>query len=106
MPIIVINGPSKAANRLMGDSLRNTAISSGGGALLIDDHMDGEARHHLEKIIAGDKFIEGTEAGKVNWKSRAAVVLIGKAEKRIDEFEAICPGFTKQLGPVSRMNLT
>lgn len=103
MPIIVINGPDKSANSLLANSLRNTAISSGNGALLINDNLDGDAVHHLEKIIAADPFVKGTDAEKVKWKKDPAIILVGSGEKRLAEFEKICPGFTKKFGPVSKM---
>lgn len=101
--IVVISGPAKSGKSLLANSLRNTAISNGRGALLIDDHSDGDAIHHLEKIIVADRFVPGTKAEDVRWKNDPAIVLVNAGEKRLDEFEKICPGFTKKFGPVSRM---
>jgi hypothetical protein len=101
--ITVIEGPPESGKSLLANSLRNAAISSGRGALLIDDHADGEARHHLEKIIAGDVFVPGTPAEAVRWKNDPQVVLVNSGEQRLAEFESICPGFTKRFGPVSRI---
>jgi hypothetical protein len=101
--ITVIEGPPKSGKSVLANSLRNSAISSGRGAMLIDDHADGEARHHLEKIIAGDVFVPGTPAVDVRWKNDPHVILVNSGEQRLEEFESICPGFTKKLGPVSRV---
>lgn len=102
--ITVIEGPPQSGKSVLANSLRNAAISSGRGALLIDDHADGEARHHLEKIIAGDVFVTGTPAGEVRWKNSPHVILVNSGEQRLAEFESICPGFTEKFGPVSRLN--
>lgn len=106
MTILLIKGPPKSGKSLLANSLRNTAISQGRGAMLIDDHADGEAHIHLEKIIKGDRFIPGTPASEVNWKDGVTVILVNKGEDRLAEFEAICPGFTEMFGPVSTMELT
>ena len=103
MTIIAIKGPAKSGKSLLANSLRNTAIANGRGALLIDDHADGEAEHHLEKIIRGDSFVPGTPADQVNWKKEPQVILVNSGVKRLEEFEAICPGFTEMFGPVSTM---
>jgi hypothetical protein len=105
MSILIIKGPAKSGKSLLANSMRNTAISSGCGALMIDDHADGEAVHHLEKIIQGDRFVPGTAAADVKWKKDPKVILVNSGEDRLKEFETICPGFTTVHGPVSKMNV-
>jgi hypothetical protein len=105
MTILIIEGPPKSGKSLLANSMRNTAISSGRGALLIDDHADGEARYHLEKIIKGDQLVPGTPADEINWKKEPQVILVNSGEKRLAEFEELVPGFTAKFGPVSRMKL-
>lgn len=104
MAIIVITGDQSAAD-LLGNSLRNTAISSGKGALLVKADQDGAVQHQIEKIIAGDVFVEGTPADAVNWKPDPQVVFVNAGEAFLAQFEAACPGFTVKLGPVSRLSL-
>lgn len=105
MTILIIEGPAKSGKSLLANSMRNTAISGGRGALLIDDHSDGDAIHHLEKIIQGDKFVPGTAASDVRWKKDSQVILVNSGADRLAEFETICPGFTTVFGPVSKMKL-
>ncbi len=105
MTILVIEGSAKSGTSLLANSVRDTAISSGRSALLIDDHADGEAMHHLEKIIQGDQFVPGTAANKVNWKKGPQVILVKSGAKRLKEFEEICPGFTAKFGPVSTVKM-
>lgn len=106
MTIMHIKGPPKSGKSLLANSLRNTALTERRGALLIDDHADGEAQHHLEKIIAGGAFVPGTAADAVSWKSDSpAVILVNSGIDRLDEFEAICPGFMAKFGPVTTLTL-
>jgi len=105
MAILIIDGPPKSGKSLIANGLRNTAISAGKGALLIDDHADGDAIHHLEKIIKADKFVSGTPAEEVNWKPDPQIILVNSGAERLKDFDAICPGFTAKFGPVRRMPL-
>jgi len=113
MPIIHITGPAKSGKSLMGNSMRNTQISNGKGALLVDDTQEGEARYLLEKLIDGDHLgaISGDgpaiprPAKDVNWKPEPAIIFVGDKIKLLDEFEKIVPGFTKMFGPVRSLDL-
>ena len=105
MTIIVINGGDKAATSFLANSLRNTAIGSGCGALLINDSKDGEAKHLLEKIIDGDVFVEGTPAEEVRWKNDPKIILVNSGADRLPELDAICPGFSEKFGPAQYMSI-
>lgn len=110
--IIIINGPDDAANSLLANSLRNTQISQGKGALLADVGQDGDPRHQLEKIIAGDTLEESKafaeRAGQelidaIPWKPEPAIILVGEQEALLEKLEALVPGLTGKFGPVTRM---
>lgn len=113
MPIIHIKGPDSGANTAMANSLRTGAISSGLGAVLVDEGHDGEARYLLEKIVAGEPL--GVEpgvgpaitrpAGTIPWKPDPTIVFVNDQIAMLDEFEAIAPGFTALFGPVRVMVL-
>lgn len=102
--IVVIDGPAKSGKSTTGNALRNNAIAARKGALLIDEDQAGDPIHLLEKIIAGDPFKPGTKAEDVKWKPDSQIILIGPAgSKRLEELEAICPGFTKKFGPTKKI---
>ena len=96
-----------AVARVHADAVRNSQISQGKGALLLSaDTADAEPRHVLEKIIDNaDPFQPGTPAKDVNWKKDAVIVAVDGAEKQLAGLEKICPGFLKQFGSPTELNL-
>jgi hypothetical protein len=103
--ITIIKGPPNSGKSLLANALRNTAIGGGRGVLLIDDHAEGEAERHLERIIAGDPFMPGTPIEDIRWKSDPQIILVNSGAGRLAEFEALVPGFTAKFGPVSTINI-
>lgn len=113
MAIIHITGPAKSGKSLLANSMRNTQIGNGKGALLVDDTQDGEARYLLEKLVVGiplgEKSGEGPAvprpAADIPWKDDPVIIFVGDKIALLDEFEKIAPGFTKMFGPVREMAL-
>lgn len=105
MPIIHIKGPKKSGKSLLANSLRNSSIGQGKGALLVDDTQDGDPRHLLEKIIVAVPLTEPTSADKIPWKPDPVIVLVGDKISVLEDFEALAPGFLKKFGPVRVMAL-
>jgi hypothetical protein len=104
MPIVHFATHSKQA-RAQADDLRNSQISQGKGALIVDEKQDGEPRHLLEKIIAGMPLLEPTPADKIPWKKDPLVILVGKsAPKALEHFEKLVPGFKRMFGPVKAIS--
>lgn len=116
--ILFIEGPAQSGKSTMANALRNFAISNKRGALMIDDHADGAIAHHVEKIIddgemrpkdklgrltdpKGDVLKESFTVDEINWKADPIIVFVNSGAKRLDEIEALIPGFTKKLGPVN-----
>jgi hypothetical protein len=114
MPITHITGSPNSGKSLLANSMRNTAISNGRGALLVDDTNDGEARYLLEKIVAGASL--GLEPGRgpatvtaardIPWKPDPAIIIVGDKIEMLAEFEEIAPGFIEMFGPVKTLDLT
>lgn len=121
MTIMHITGPAKSGKSLLGNALRDRAISKSKpdgittpfGALLVDDTQTGEPRYLLEKLMDGDFLSEkaGTgpaiprEAKDIKWKIDPVVILVGDKIRLLDEFEKLAPGFTEMFGPVSKLAL-
>jgi hypothetical protein len=132
MPIMHITGPKKSGKSLLANSMRNTQITNGLGALLVDEDQEGEPRYLLEKIVAGVSL--GKEAGfgpavprpaaDVPWKGWTApiltedgisetefirqdplIIFVGDKISLLDEFELITPGFLELFGPVREMKI-
>ncbi len=104
--IICIEGPAKSGKSIIATALRNSQISQRQGALLIDDKADvSELNHHIEKIIDGEPLVPGTEASKIKWKKSPLVVLVGseRSTKLLAEIEKLVPGFSKVMGPVTKL---
>lgn len=104
MSIVHFTTHSKQA-RAKADELRNTQISAGKGALIVDEKQKGEPRYLLEKIVYGAALSQPVKADAVPWKPDSMIILVGKdAPKVLDDFEALSPGFKKRFGPVKKMN--
>lgn len=86
--------------------LRDQQIHQRNGALLIRPDCDGEINHLIEKIIAKDKFIPGEKTvDEINWKPSSIVILVGKGQLFLLEFEKVLPGFTEYFGPIKEIGL-
>lgn len=103
MPIVIIEGPAKSGKSTIAAALRNAQISTGKGALLVDENSDGETAPLLEKIIVGVNLPE--EPGE-NWaktipfKPDSMVILVGNSKSKLEVFEGVLPGFAEVFGPV------
>lgn len=100
MSIVIITGSPESGKTLTANALRNDAISRGRGCLLIDDTQDGEAIPLLEKIIAGVPFDPKTPISEIPWKEDPLIIAVGSGKDRLDEIEALLPGFKAAMGPV------
>lgn len=104
--VIKHSAKNSEAARVHADSIRNSAVGQAKGALLLSaDTERAEPKHLLEKIIAGDVFVEGTPAKEVNWKEDAVIVAVDGAEKQLADLEKVCPGFLAAFGPKSELSL-
>lgn len=118
-----IEGPANSGKTALANSLRSAAISAGKGALMIDDydpHSDPAKQAHplhlAEKIVAGAPLHVRTPKGpalrpgltvdNIPWKSSPVIVVVGAhGEKKLEEIEAVLPGFVDRFGPVKKITL-
>jgi len=101
MRIIAINTGNPDTDEVLANSVRNSQIGQGKGALILRAGETGEPRHLLEKIIVAEALPEdGTPvpAADVPWKDDATVLLVGGAESFLAAFEALVPGFNELFG--------
>lgn len=107
MQIISINTGHPTTDETLANSVRNTQIGQGKGALIVRKSQTDnrgnppEPRHLLEKIIvemalpADGKPIPADE---IPWKNEPAVILTGGEVDILEAFEAIVPGFNQMFG--------
>jgi hypothetical protein len=105
MPITVINGPAKSGKSRLANALRNSQITNGKGALLVDDTNDGEIKPLLEKLLVGIELPRKPPAdlSTLPWKDDPLVIVVGAKAGILDDFEAALPGFKKFFGPVTTL---
>lgn len=105
MPITIINGPAKSGKSRLANALRNSQITNGKGALLVDDTSDGEIKPLIEKLLMGVELPETPPAdlSDLPWKEDPLVIVVGKKARILDEFEAALPGFKEFFGPVTTL---
>ena len=106
MSIVYITGPAKSGKTLLASALRNNAIALGNSALLLDEDQTGEAKPLVEKLLAGVPLPAQVPAdlGSLPWKKNPMVIVIGgEGGKKLQEIEALLPGFMKQMGLVFRI---
>lgn len=103
MPITIITGPAKSGKSRLANALRNSQITNGKGALLVDDTNDGEIKPLLEKLLVGVELPKKPPAdlATLPWKDDPLVIVVGAKASILDEFEARLPGFKKFFGPVT-----
>ena len=85
----------------LANTLRDGQIAKKLGALLVREDCDGENPRLLEKILVAVEFNGAVSCDKQPWKPGSIVILVGEASAKLDEFEAMCPGFKEYFGPVT-----
>lgn len=103
--IYVVKGPAKSGKTWLANALRNKALSTKAGALLVDEDQTGAPADLLAKLLIdmsaddafGDKRVP---VASLPWKKDPTIVFVGKKEKLLADFEVLVPGFTKKFGPV------
>lgn len=105
MSIFIIQGPPKSGKSTIANALRNSQITAGCGALLIDEDQDGDARPLIEKLISGAMVPDEppTDLKTIPWKKNPMVIVIGKKEATLKELDAVLPGFINFMGPIRRI---
>jgi hypothetical protein len=91
------------AGLLQANALRNANIAQKKGALLVREDCDGGNKELLEKILVAVEFDAQTPVASQPWKPDSIVILVGAAASKLDDFEAMCPGFTEFFGPVTAL---
>lgn len=111
MSIIVLQTTDQAAGFEAAQKLRTEAIEQGSSALILadvhlDDPVNHEPQHLLEKIIDAFPCIPGQPAGAVHWKPGARIVIVGEGnlDRALASLDEICPGIVTQLGPVQTLD--
>lgn len=101
MQIISINTGNATTDETLANSVRNSQVSQGKGALIVRLGCTDEPRHLLEKIIVAVALpADGTpvSAEDVPWKPESTVILVGGAEDFLEVFESLVPGFNDLFG--------
>jgi hypothetical protein len=105
MAITIIQGPSQSGKSLIANALRNNQINNNHGALLIDEHSDGELDILIEKLLIGVNLPAVVDKiSDLPWKQNPIVILVGEKQSLLAAFEKRLPGFTDFFGPVYRVN--
>jgi len=82
------------------NTLRNSAISGGRGALIMRAGEKAEARYLLEKIIVAEIFQQGKKTvDEIPWKPKPDIIFVNEGISRLTEFEKLVPGFQRKFGP-------
>lgn len=97
--------PNTDAGLLHANALRDSKITKKQGALLIREDCDGGNKELLEKILVAVRFNPDIPVEQQPWKPESIVILIGAARAKLDEFEALQPGFTEFFGPVTTISI-
>lgn len=106
MAIFVLKSANTAAVLEFAQTLRNAQVNKKQGALLVT--ADGEPRHQLEKIIdavALPASGEPVPANEVPWKSNSIVIVPAPLLSKLDDFEALVPGFKALFGPLQSIDV-
>lgn len=106
MAIMVIEGPAQSGKTLLANSLRNGKISSGQGALVLDNtHKDHDPTALIEKLIDTDPLpAKVDDLTKIKWKKNPLVVVVGSdGLAKLEQIEKRLPGFKKYHGPVTTL---
>lgn len=115
MSILKFTGSGTEMARNLADALRNSFLSNGKGAILVDKAPDHDnekaptAKAMIEKILAGTALPNSVEElppiEKLAWKKDPVIILVGEGEKWLDEFEKTVPGFVEFHGPINTMEV-
>jgi hypothetical protein len=102
MAITIIKGPPRSGKSELAAALRNSAITNGRGALLIDDTNDGEVKPLLEKLLVGVELPETPpkDLSELPWKDDPLVILVGDKQGMLKTLEKALPGFREFFGPI------
>lgn len=100
MAIVIINGPTQSGKSYIANSLRNNAVNSGKGCLLLDEDQEGELKSLIEKIIDGDRLEFGQKVDKIKWKKDPQIIVVGKGMEVLKQIESVLPGFMGQFEPI------
>lgn len=102
MPITIIKGPAQSGKSQLANALRNSQITNGKGALLIDDDNDGDIKPLIEKLLLGVELPNPPPANlkKLPWKDDPLVIIVGAKESILKKLESALPGFIEFFGPI------
>lgn len=105
MAITIINGPAQSGKSRLANALRNSQITQGKGALLVDDSCDGEVKPLIEKLLVGVELPAEPPAdlSTLPWKEDCLVILVGWKASMLKSFEKALPGFREFFGPVTTL---
>lgn len=106
--IMIVKGPHDAA-MVHCQWMRGANIARKCGALIVlkpegDDHA---IPHQIEKILDGQRFPENPPAdlSELHWKPEPVVLVCEDYRKVLDQFDKVCPGFTRFFGPVNQITI-